>query len=549
MKTVAEYDDFAKRNLVTFGGDGDKAFYLLEDQQPRVTGGNRETASAASLWLKALEENGFQLPDQKVDHKDLFDLIRTAFENKFHCSLNTYFASKYIAASDGKTPIRHDGASRVFLSGKIVYVDKLLTHYMFEYVANYYIWNRFFDDTGIYAFCFQYAINSLDKCYRQGYLNSENNVASLVNVIWEKCDDRGLQFIADTYWSVLAFAICHELAHAYMVETGVEYSDPKEEELRADQIGYEVYLSIISKQIYGLSSPFLTVFHDYLYTAPIILFLFYEDLYFMSSWLYGEIPSADTHPTFAERKERLLKIGESERFVFDKGEGNTVLVAFQEISEIFREELFYKLKNGKLTKLIQGGYMDMRNEEGSNNALEFDLQVQNELQYFAENNNLDTGKVLGLYNIAVEYTVLGKVEDQDLVHTKEDGKIVSTKGYNARFRLRHALETIIDIGVSLSDGISWKTVAILLKILLTVTDIVEVELDDMHAKVLETCFKLGGSLREIPEQDILDKTGANTRIIDDLVKLRCISLENGKIKLIETIDLIDFEESKTKQCI
>lgn len=537
MKKVHEFDDVPKSNLVVFGEHYEKAFYPLETSEPQNLLSSTQETRAESLWIKALEENGFQLPVQRVDTKDLFNLVKSAFEHKYQCSICADFASMYIASSDRRIPVRHNDASRAFLAGKVVYVDRLLTHYLFEYVANYYIWSRFYEDKKIYAFCFQYAINSLDKCYRQGYLNSDINVASLIKMIKEKCDDVGLQFIADMYWSVLAFAMCHELAHAYMAEKRIEQDDPSSDELYADRIGYEVYLSIIDNQISGLASPFLTVFHDYLYAAPIVLFLFYEDLYFMSNWLYGEKPSADTHPTFAARKEQLLNISESEDYKFDTVQGNDVLHAFWEISDQFREELFYKLKNGKLSKLIQGGYMDMRNQSGSDNALAFDLQIQKELQDLAQRDHIDNGKLLGLYNIAVEYTVLGNVSGQDLVHTKADGKVVSTKGYNVRFRLVHALAAIIDIGVSLSDGTSWKTVAVLLKILLTVTDMIEVELTDAHAKVLETCFKLGASMREIPEQDILEGAGADTGVIDDLVKLHCISLDEGKIRLIETIDL------------
>lgn len=531
------FDNVPQRSLVIFGDLCEKAFYPVEVQELNDLLDGKQNSIAEALWMNALEENGFQLPAQQVNTKDLFDLVKSAFEHKFQCTLNTEFVSMYIASANGRTPVRHDDSSRAFTTGEMVYVDRLLTHYLFEYVANYYIWSRFYEDKKIYAFCFQYAINSLDKCYRQGYLNSDINVASLIKMIKEKCDDRGLQFIADMYWSVLSFAMCHELAHVYMAEKSIEHGNSSNNELHADRIGYEVYLSIIDHQISGLTSPFLAVFHDYLYAAPIVLFLFYEDLYFMSNWLYGEKPSADTHPTFAERKKQLLEISESEEYIFDTVQGNDVLCAFWEISDQFREELFYKLKNGKLTKLIQGGYMDMRNREGSDNALAFDSKVQKKLLNFAGKEHLDTNKLLGLYNIAVEYTVQGKVNSQDLVHTNSDGKIVSTKGYNVRFRLKHALATIIDIGVSLTDGMPWKTVAVLLKILLTVADVVEVELTDIHAKVLETCFELGASVREIPEAVILEETGAGTYVIDDLIKLHCISLEDGKIKLIEVIDL------------
>ena len=236
-------------------------------------------------------------------------------------------------------------------------------------------------------------------------------------------------------------------------------------------------------------------------------------------------------------EEKLLQISESDSYMFDTTQGNSVLNAYWDISDEFREELFYKLKNGKLTKLIQKGYMDMRNEKGSGNALAFDLQVQEKLRSYASINHIDEDKLLGLYNIAVMYTVLGEISDHDLVYIKKDGKVVSIKGYNVQFRLGHALATIIEFGLSLADGPSWKTIAILLKILLTMDDTVEIELNNEHARVLEVCYRLGALNVEIPEQNILARSGSNTQIIDDLVRLHCLSLEDGKIKIIENIKL------------
>ena len=65
----------------------------------------------------------------------------------------------------------------------------------------------------------------------------------------------------------------------------------------------------------------------------------------------------------------------------------------------------------------------MRNEKGSGNALAFDLQVQENLRSYASINHIDEDELLGLYNIAVMYTVLGEISDHDLVYTKKDGKV------------------------------------------------------------------------------------------------------------------------------
>ena len=100
--------------------------------------------------------------------------------------------------------------------------------------------------------------------------------------------------------------------------------------------------------------PFAGIFHDYLYTAPMILFQFYEDTYFLSYWLFGE-RAGNSHPPLHERFRALLKISERPRYAFETREGNILLNNYMDVSDWFREQLVLKLQRGKLHQFIQGG--------------------------------------------------------------------------------------------------------------------------------------------------------------------------------------------------
>ena len=310
----------------------------------------------------------------------------------------------------------------------------------------------------------------LNYCCRQGFLSSDKNKAELSKTIKEYCDDVAINFIADLYWSILAFAFCHELAHIYLGHVNDIREKAKEEqrrdELAADALGYDVFLSIIDGSIPGLASPFLACFYDYLYAAPMILFLFYQDLYFMEYWLFGESIVFDDHPPFDERIKQLLDISEEEQYKFDTTEGNVVLNNYWDMSDRFRIELFYKLKNGKLGHVAQKGKIPMDNTFSYKEAISFDNQMRDEMRGMASTQGLDPNKVVGLYDIA---TRVEKHDENALMHfiwNKRDS-VYSTKPYNVIFRLQAALIAVIDEGLSLSvpEG-KIETIMLVLRMLL-----------------------------------------------------------------------------------
>lgn len=101
------FEDMQDRGLIT-SANGEITYCQINSSN------NKQESDSELLWKDALIEKGFQLPTQQADFKDLFILIKKAFENKYHCFLDEQFISMYISSSDGKIPVKHDHASRVF---------------------------------------------------------------------------------------------------------------------------------------------------------------------------------------------------------------------------------------------------------------------------------------------------------------------------------------------------------------------------------------------------------------------------------------------------
>lgn len=521
-------------NLIS---SGDNVFLPIDGSFENPLIEHDVNSKSAKLWQEMLEKEGLNPNSYNVDIKTLFELVRQAFEKKYNCKLNASFVSMYIASDNGEIAVKHDNSSRAFSTGKIVYIDRLLVNVLFEYIANYYLWSRFGDS--VFPFCFPYALNLIDICCRQGYINTEENRFPLLDTLKEKCDARGYVFIANMYWSILAFIMCHELAHIYIDNNSSQLNTPlnnKQIEILADEYGYNVFLSLIDGHMPHLDSPFLEVFHDYLYAAPMVLFLFFEDLYYMEYWIYGEKIALREHPSFSDRIFHLLEISRLNDYSFSVDEGDDVLRCFWDISDLFREELIYKLKNGKLSQFIQKGYRNMKNTTGYEEALSFDNHLKNELIIYANSENINQTKLIGLYNIAVKFEVLDSdVADHGFVRSV-DGKMVSQKPYNLKFRLSASLAAIIDMGVTLfTENNAMLTVVQLIKILITVIGESAVEISEEQAKVLIECHKLHADKFLIDEGTILQNAGTTHKTIDELCKLRCIELVDGKIRLIETI--------------
>ena len=152
--------------------------------------------------------------------------------------------------------------------------------------------------------------------------------------------------------------MCHELAHIYNhddFDTNEESPEKMQlTESKADHTAYDIYLRIISGEFDGIPSYFHEVFRDYLYTAPMILFLFYHDLYFVCNKIFGE-EIGGNHPESITRINELLRQSESLDYEFESEDGNAILCSYWKCSDLFQKVQTENLMEGRLGKIKKEG--------------------------------------------------------------------------------------------------------------------------------------------------------------------------------------------------
>lgn len=488
-----------------------------------------------SLWNESLHKMGFDITSIEPTVRELFQFVKTAFERQKGELLDIEFAKGYIASLDGTSPIPANEASRLCSEEKQIYVDELILSALFDYVATYYLWAKDFHNKDVYVFCFQYTAILLNYACRLGILTDDERRTRLVEQITDNCDIRAVNLISDLYWSCLAFAFCHEIAHIYLKHKG--YDDEShtlwEQEFEADAVGYDVYLTIIETAQENAECPFEGVFHDYLYVAPMILFQFYEDAYFMSYWLFGE-RAGNSHPTLQARISALLDISEQSKYTFETKEGNILLNNYMDVSDLFREELILKLQKGKLDDLIKRGVAHM-SKSGYSEAMRFQKDMCDDLLSEAEERGWDSKRLIGLWDMAVDIELLDSPGDNAFVWS-HNGNTYSTKAFNVRFSLKKVLTSVLEFGASWEvTDFSTKTILLALLILCKLAEITTIKLSDDHAAALIKCHELHADKSPVIEEELLQQSGVSSAVISELASMGCISIKDGTIQLNEEI--------------
>lgn len=488
-------------------------------------------------WNAMLKEAGLYDPDANVDARDLFALLKCAFDIEYRTIRDVCFHTGYVYSTDYKNSIKHCDSSRAYSTPKTLYIDELLVSVLFEYIAVYYLWTTNKDNPELYGFCFQKALRLLDGCYRKGNLDSDEGKSEIIDMINQYCGNNAVIVISDLYWSALAFAICHELAHIYHEHNGIECDDKSENweiEYTADKCGCEMILNLIDKKYSEISSPFHEVFQQYTYTAPEILFLFYEDLFYVGQWLHGEQPG-DSHPDFRSRIDRMLEQSISPKYSLDTKEGNAILAAYWEISDLFREEFFLKLKNGKLEIIKRKGENTTMSGNGYEEAYAYDHAMCVIIRQIAKNEQVSEGKAVGLWDLAIQIDVTGTFAGRDLIWKTGD-QVYSTKAINVIYNQKNALEAIVEMGVSISlpqDKLS--TIRFLILILFQLYKISTVELSQDMAKILIECHKRNAYKNGIDEDKLLAAAGVEVDALNMLYRIKSIRIEDGKLFLNEKV--------------
>lgn len=284
---------------------------------------------------------------------ELFDAIYKEFVEKFGRRIPIKLWEGYLSKERGTKYVKHNKEHRIYTEGGGVYVDILMSSVLYDYAATYYIWARFAMQSDIVLECFKQALYNFNECCRKGKLSGLEGSVHLIELENDNLEDWEWIVISDLYWCMLAFAICHEIAHEYMEhEDTYEAERVRCQEFEADKVGYDIFLRLMIKHMYSTEDKPTSVFREYLYTAPMILFLFYHDLFAVDSIMYGEERSG-AHPTEEQRIEHLLQISQADAYIFDSVKGNIVLSNYYDVSDNFCNMLKAKLEEGALKDIIR----------------------------------------------------------------------------------------------------------------------------------------------------------------------------------------------------
>ena len=292
---------------------------------------------------------------QRYNVENMLALVKDFFGKEFgyaaeNVELNNLYqrtVNSYIY-NDGKKPA-------------VVHIDELFESTMMAFFLAMFKWSKDFADLGVYGNCYRYVLYLMNDVCILGEMQGEDAVRAMMEMI--AGDLQILQLAEDCYWTVLAFSMAHEVAHAYIAAIGRKYSKrhPEREEFDADEIAYHIVLKIImSGESRGI------VLEPYTYLAPMMYMDFFDLIYYTDRILYKTYLYNSTHPTLKKRKGWLFRIVDREEYELDTREGNYLYRGFNVVYKEYKVQTILKMERGKLQKIlrtIQREQMKKRMEE------------------------------------------------------------------------------------------------------------------------------------------------------------------------------------------
>ena len=292
---------------------------------------------------------------QRYNVENMLALIKDFFRKEFgyaaeNVELNNLYqrtVNSYIY-NDGKNPA-------------VVHIDELFESTMMAFFLAMFKWAKDFTELGVYGNCYRYVLYLMNDVCILGEMQGEDAVRAMMEMI--AGDLQILQLAEDCYWTVLAFSMAHEVAHAYIAAIGRKYSKqhPEREEFDADEIAYHIVLKIIMS---GESRGILL--EPYTYLAPMMYIDFFDLIYYTDRILYKTYLYNSTHPTLKKRKGWLFRIVDREEYELDTREGNYLYRGFNVVYKEYRVQTILKMERGKLQKIlrtVQREQMKKRMEE------------------------------------------------------------------------------------------------------------------------------------------------------------------------------------------
>ena len=230
----------------------------------------------------------------------------------------------------------------------VVHIDELFESTMMAFFLAMFKWSKDFDNLDVDGNCYLYLLFLMNDVSILGEMQGEDANRELLEMV--AGDLQILQLAEDCYWTVLAFSLAHEVAHAYLANIGKKYTKghPEKEEFDADEIAYHIVLKIImDKEARGI------VLEPYTYLAPMMYMDFFDMVYYTDRILYKTFFYNDTHPALKKRKGWLFAIVDRDEYILDTREGNYLYRGFNEVYKEYKIQTILKMEKGKLTKILR----------------------------------------------------------------------------------------------------------------------------------------------------------------------------------------------------
>ncbi len=195
----------------------------------------------------------------------MFDLVKKYFAKEYgYTGTEIELSNRY--QNTINSYIYNDGISPAF-----VHIDELFESTVMGFLLAMLKWSKDFDNLKIYGECFQYVLFLMNDVCIFGEMQGTDANNALMDTV--NGDTQILQLAEDCYWTIAAFSLAHEVAHAYLASIGKKYTEkhPEKEEYDADSIAYHIVLKIIMEEK-GAD----TVLEEYTYLAPMIYMDFFD---------------------------------------------------------------------------------------------------------------------------------------------------------------------------------------------------------------------------------------------------------------------------------
>ncbi len=190
--------------------------------------------------------------------------------------------------------------------------------------------------------CDQVAIDAFKLVFEK--IRNSGNYVSLANVLMN---------------TSIAFAWLHEMAHNYLKhDIATSSIQSQTVELEADQLAYEIFLSIIDKNKRAKfnGGVFSSCFQEYAYLSPAMFIGFIQAVKITDKILYNKDLDASIFDIMIARKNKIIDYIEMSDIEIDTKDGNDLYGGYERSLDSFANGLVTREQAGILEKYKNGGW-------------------------------------------------------------------------------------------------------------------------------------------------------------------------------------------------